>query len=295
MWSRLGRQGTHAELFFLRVLDSLAPGLLDEAPDSQGKLSRATSDSKYKPTAHPPFTTLREALDKPESESISLRSLRQHTLDLRSQALERPELQAQQRAALGSHAPTATGPALYLTSSSLLLGLLDELARSYRSQPTDPARQTITASLAPASQSEGGTANGVKKEEEQDLLDEENEAGKERYRKYALHMRLPSGDYFTNAVHIDQDKIATLQTGQADLVAVAPAVAPPLSLAPDHLLAERQVKTTHPTLGERVYKNASTRPPRVSVEQMRALVEHKVVEGESQSALRSLLVCAKES
>lgn len=39
---------------------------------------------------------------------------------------------------------------------------------------------------------------------------------------YALHMRLPTGDYFTNAILLDEERAAALDAGGADLVGVAP-------------------------------------------------------------------------
>ncbi|WFD43733.1 hypothetical protein MPSI1_002397 [Malassezia psittaci] len=49
---------------------------------------------------------------------------------------------------------------------------------------------------------------------------------------YALHMRLPMGEYFTNAICLPEDKAQQLATGHAELVAIAPPVGKemPLSL-----------------------------------------------------------------
>ncbi|WFC95427.1 hypothetical protein MBRA1_002075 [Malassezia brasiliensis] len=52
---------------------------------------------------------------------------------------------------------------------------------------------------------------------------------------YALHMRLPMGDYFTNAVCLDEQAAPTLDTGHAELVAVAP----PIGAEPPPTLGER--------------------------------------------------------
>lgn len=41
---------------------------------------------------------------------------------------------------------------------------------------------------------------------------------------YALHMHLPSGEYFTNATHLRESYAHSLDTGVADLVSVAPLV-----------------------------------------------------------------------
>lgn len=41
---------------------------------------------------------------------------------------------------------------------------------------------------------------------------------------YALHMTLPSGEYFTNAVHLDEKQAESLSRGYADLVAIAPPI-----------------------------------------------------------------------
>lgn len=41
---------------------------------------------------------------------------------------------------------------------------------------------------------------------------------------YALHMHLPSGEYFTNATHLPESFARSLNTGMADLVSVAPLV-----------------------------------------------------------------------
>ncbi|WFD31211.1 hypothetical protein MSPP1_002245 [Malassezia sp. CBS 17886] len=57
---------------------------------------------------------------------------------------------------------------------------------------------------------------------------------------YALHMRLPAGDYFSNAAAMPAERAASLDTGHANLVAVPPPVV--LHGAPE----------TVPTLGERV-------------------------------------------
>ena len=53
---------------------------------------------------------------------------------------------------------------------------------------------------------------------------------------YALHMRLPSGDYFTNGVSLEEAKAQALDTGAADLVSIAP----------------RMQDTRKATLGERL-------------------------------------------
>lgn len=62
---------------------------------------------------------------------------------------------------------------------------------------------------------------------------------------YALHMRLPSGEYFTNAVHLADAHAKELAAGGADLVAIPPLIHSP-SLA---------------TLGERVRVAPHARPP----------------------------------
>lgn len=64
---------------------------------------------------------------------------------------------------------------------------------------------------------------------------------------YALHMHLPSGEYFTNAVHLRESYAHSLDTGVADLVSVAP-------------LVRGDVPT--PSLGERVRQlKKSTQAP----------------------------------
>lgn len=53
---------------------------------------------------------------------------------------------------------------------------------------------------------------------------------------YALHMRLPMGDYFTSAAMLDDGERAALKTGGADVVAIAPELA---------------ARASVPTLGDR--------------------------------------------
>ncbi|KDN39156.1 hypothetical protein K437DRAFT_276093 [Tilletiaria anomala UBC 951] len=87
-----------------------------------------------------------------------------------------------------------------------------------------------------------------------------------RYAQYALHMRLTGGDYFTNARFLEEEDALALETGEADLVHVQPTS-----------LGSKSNGRSVPTLGERVLRNASLRPPVPSADEIRARREQRVV------------------
>ncbi len=82
-------------------------------------------------------------------------------------------------------------------------------------------------------------------------------------RQYALHMRLPGSDYFSNATYLPEDEALALDTGAADLVEIEPT-------------SRRERDQPVPTLGSRIQRKASRRPPRPAAADLQRLSEPKL-------------------
>lgn len=150
-----------------------------------------------------------------------------------------------------------------LSGLSLFLGFIDEIAARARAQDKALAN-SVAGDLAKQSQSAKKT--GLKGEG--DVLDDDLEAllqgdfsnaGAAADKRYALHMRLATGDYFTKAVELTSQQAAELKTGLADLVAI--------ESLPEGSTPSGSIKP--PTLGERVHRDVSLRVPTDTIEELR--------------------------
>lgn len=119
-----------------------------------------------------------------------------------------------------------------------LLSLVDEIAA--RARQTDASQEGPHVKTELADDLESLLGGGAKPEAP---------------RRYALHMRLPNGDYFTKAASLDQAEAAQLDTGLAELIAVEPPA--------------RSSDASPPTLGSRRYRDTSLRTAEVTFEELR--------------------------
>ncbi|PWN29722.1 hypothetical protein BDZ90DRAFT_117965 [Jaminaea rosea] len=238
------------------ALECFAPGLL-ELPLAAGSTftTAATGKAKAKAKSTAP-STLGEAFD---GRTISLRQIRAYLLALRSPLLK----QGNQSASSTSSSPTSQ-----LASLTLVLNLVDEIARS--------------ANASKAKVEEVGAEGQVKKEEDDqfaaslDALLEgkvkaaaangsKNDTSQRASRKYALHMRLSTGDYFSKAVELTTAEAQNLQAGAADLV--------PIEVKPSSFASSSKV----PTLGQRLHRQVSLRYPARSLEDLSERSMGKIV------------------
>lgn len=198
-------------------------------------------------------TTLRDVV---RAKEVKLKTIRNHLLRVRE-----PLVSAQSARALlsGSH----VGPGRdrveadrrTLSQIGLLLGVVDEVAASLRQARRDDDLAAVAAAAAAAAAT--GTAptaaaataasklDTVKKEEEEDdddgVFDDLDRPPREA--RYALHMRLPGGDYYTNAVSLQPSEALELDTGHANLVSVVHPAPPAPPAAPVPTLGQRLAKS----------------------------------------------------
>lgn len=194
------------------------------------------SKAKGKAKSEQPIN-LGEALD---GRPISLRQLRAYLLCLQSAYLPVNEVVDGQQGESRDK------------NLTLLLGLVDEIAVNRRLHDSS-AQQVV--------------ARDLKEEHGAEALDSLLDGTAERQgslatTKYALHMRLPGGDFFTKAVELSDDDVANLRTGVADLIRVEPSTAAARSTSTNR-------STRVPTLGERLYRKYSKQTQKRSVEDLR--------------------------
>lgn len=138
---------------------------------------------------------------------------------------------------------------------TLLLSLIEEVARRMRRAEQGHSSMDI-------SQYQN---KGIKKEEAEDAALEELLKGVDQPRagatrlKYSLHMRLPTGDYFTKAIELTPEQVSQIDTGLADLIPIET----PLTSAASSSSAPL------PTLGERIHRGTSLRYQDKSFEDLR--------------------------
>lgn len=164
---------------------------------------------------------------------------------------------------------TATGEAAEATTAkklkglSLFLGFIDEIAAKTRAQDMSLAKSfadDLAKRAQPNKEADIKTESDVLDEDLEALLQGDlNHAGAAIDKRYALHMRLATGDYFTKAVGLTSQQAAELKTGLADLVAV--------ESLPEGSTSLDSVKP--PTLGERIHRDVSLRVPTDSIEELR--------------------------
>ena len=258
---------------------SITPEVMDlERPsskkDDMSSASKGKSPDRGSSATSIPFSTLKEGLVA----GTHLRHIRNHVLALLQPLVT--DTKVQQRLAQEPWSASKQGGPMdddraKLCSFTLILSLIDSLARSYRKSgaQADPAKGQVLATLiekrAEALEARNKklklARSGVKKEEEEEAEEiqaglSEADSARQTSRKYALHMRLPKGDVFSRPVELDQDTLDSLDTGHADLV----------SVAPESKSARQSLRRAHaqiaPTLGERSkpgdYRTRPTKAPK---------------------------------
>lgn len=228
------------------VIDSLAPELLQSPLATVSHFSQPVQAKTVKGKARQATpATLAQALD---GRTISLRQLRAYFLALRAPLLARGECHSQDE---------SKNRLANIAQLTMLLSLVDELALEQREPDVAFQQQQQPASLEPK---EEQTSSSLER-----LLDAEAATeGSGQTGQYALHMRLPGGDYFTRAVELSPDEVSQLQTGLADIIAIQP---------------RSDVDSTDPvpTLGERLYRNYSLKVQSTSVPELREKRFAKIV------------------
>lgn len=226
-----------------------APDLLHlQFSDTSSSPAKVRGRKKAAPSV---VSTLSEALD---GRPMTLRRLRNIVL-----ALRRPVVSS---AGHQDASEAKTHTQRQLAAMTIVLSLIDEIARSTRQQQTRSGE--LASALGPT----------VKKVDRSDILDDlldgdsKQSATTSRVRpphKYALHMRLPGGDYFSQAVELDPEQASSLDTGAANLVEIEPP--PPFDAEQSN--KKRSRASDVPTLGSRRYRNASLRTSSESIEELR--------------------------
>ncbi|SJX61732.1 uncharacterized protein SRS1_12716 [Sporisorium reilianum f. sp. reilianum] len=193
----------------------------------------------------------------------SLRELSAHLNSLRAEILAKSDISHHLRAGL-SAAPSqeVSKDLARLSSLTLVLGLVDQLASSLRQADasSDALKGQIMASIVEdrASLLEAKNARQTGK-----AADATGDADLTRVRpsrpaavdpsanRYALHMRLPRGDYFTKAIALDKAQLSKLDPAQADLVQIS-------AQSEEQMRAlKRQGLVPTPTLGQRLGRSGA--------------------------------------
>lgn len=205
-------------------LNSFAPDVLTTLLPSNSHFATVQGGSKGKLKASQPVSvpsTLKEALD---GRQLPLRQLRCYLLILS----ESPNESEQK--------PTAD--TRRLSNCALLLRLVGQIARNHRRTENRVLKVEEPTSLS--AMLSGETSKG--------------EASQNQ--KYAMHMRLPTGDYFTRAATMTPEEAEKMSVGLADLVAVEPKPHDPAS-------------SQAPTIGERMPMEKSLIGSKTTVEELR--------------------------
>ncbi|SPO23141.1 uncharacterized protein UTRI_01819 [Ustilago trichophora] len=207
------------------------------------------------------FTNALEDVLRP---GASLRDLRDRLLSMREPLLAKSDisnhLQAGQTAAVTQHSSKDLARLSVLT---LILGLVDQLATRQRRSDisTDAFKGQILASvveerarlLEAKNAHKGGAAEALQDAGDNDavkIMPIRSSTDNKAASRYALHMRLPRGDYFTKAIALDRAQLAKLDPAQADLVQISAQ-----SEAQMRTL-KRQGLVPTPTLGQRLGRNS---------------------------------------
>ncbi|CAO1613245.1 unnamed protein product [Sympodiomycopsis kandeliae] len=229
------------------ILEQFAPKLLQtELPPpsipTSGKRGKRKSINAM---------TLSDALN---GRSLTLQRLRDSVI-----ALRRPVISA----SLQDDAPTEDKERL--ASTTLVLSLIDEIAQTARRSQLQAG--TLALPNETDIKQEADTQGLDSLLDGDDQADQGTEKASEAPRKYALHMRLPLGDFFTKAVDLPAEEARKLNTGTADLVEIEPP--PYFTSTSNEYHSRRQQAPAAPTLGSRRYQRASLRVPADSIEDLR--------------------------
>ncbi|KAJ1028663.1 hypothetical protein NDA16_001829 [Ustilago loliicola] len=163
----------------------------------------------------------------------SLRELRERLLSIREPLLSKAD--ATQHLHPDQNSSPSEQQSKDLTKLSgltLVLGLVDQLASRLRQADTstDALKGEILSAII-EERARALEAKNASKTDTADNSDDENDVIKVKpvslhtddqpTSRYALHMRLPRGDYFTKAIALDRDQISKLDPAQADLVQIS--------------------------------------------------------------------------
>lgn len=216
-------------------------------PERKGKSRTRNSSSSG-------LSSLEEALQP----GTSLRQLRERLVSMRQPLLSKADVTHHLHLSHASSPSEKQSKDLAkLSGLTLLLGLVDQLATRLRQTDTstDALKGEILGSII-EERARALEAKNASKTDAADTSDDDNDVIKVKplslhtddqpTTRYALHMRLPRGDYFTKAVALDRDQITKLDPAQADLVQIS-------AQSEAQMRAfKRQGLVPTPTLGQRL-------------------------------------------
>ena len=236
------------------VLRSLDAADLIAAP-SQADIKGKARTSNGSSTA---IDSLQDVLQP----GTKLRELRARLLSMRQPLLAKSDVSQHLQATHGASTSQAQGKDLTrLSSLTLLLGLVDQLAARMRQADasTDAFKGHVRSSLI-EERARWLEAKNAHRADASDASDNDSHlvkvapvhssAEESAATRYALHMRLPRGDYFTKAIPLDRAQLAKLDPAQADLVQISAQ-----SEAQMRAL-KRQGLVPTPTLGQRLGRSS---------------------------------------
>ncbi|EST07611.1 hypothetical protein PSEUBRA_002701 [Kalmanozyma brasiliensis GHG001] len=214
---------------------------------AKGKLRSTNGSTDAKPT-------LRDML-RP---GTSVRELRSHLQSLRQPLMAKEAVSQHLRAGQSATASEEVAKDMErLTSLTLVLGLVDQLASRQRQADTstDALKGQILASIVEDRARLAEAKNAGRKGSANGAVDGDSPARIKPVgspvvdpstNRYALHMRLPRSDYFTKAIPLDKDQLSQLDAAQADLVQIS-------AQSEEQMRAlKRQGLVPAPTLGQRL-------------------------------------------
>lgn len=248
----LSEQDARKLAAILGALDGADFNTVPPQASAKGKLRSANGSAEVKPS-------LQDMLQP----GTSLRELSAHLNSLRGAILAKSDVSQHLRAGLSAApSPEVSKDLARLSSLTLVLGLVDQLASSLRQADasSDALKGQILASIVEQKASlleaknarqtdKAAGANGGLDLDRFRLV--RPEAVDPTANRYALHMRLPRGDYFTKAIALDQAQLRQLDPAQADLVQIS-------AQTEEQMRAlRRQGLVPTPTLGQRLGRSGT--------------------------------------
>lgn len=234
----------------LDTLDAADWGAVSPPIDDKGKSRSANGSST---TASDLKDVLRPG--------ASLRDLRARLISIREPLLADSNLAQHLQAGHGlPPSETVSKDVARLSCLTLIIGLVDQLATRLRQadDSTEALKGQILGSIV-EHRARYLEAKNARKADATDASDDDTDFVRVRpvrlptddqpTNRYALHMRLPRGDYFTKAIALDRAQLSHLDPAQADLVQISAQ-----SEAQMRAL-KRQGLVPTPTLGQRLGKS----------------------------------------
>ncbi|GAC76606.1 hypothetical protein PANT_22c00112 [Moesziomyces antarcticus T-34] len=188
-----------------------------------------------------------------------LRDVRARLLSAREPLLSKPQVAQHLRTSQTATPPESLSTDLaHLSSLTLIVGLVDQLA--CRMRDSHPQTDAIKAELfcadvetrarllesRMAQTAKEGKATASQSARVHVRSSEDRSSDVEATNRYALHMRLPRGDYFTKAIPLDRDQLKKLDPAQADIVQIS------AQSEEQMRTLKRQGHVPTPTLGQRL-------------------------------------------